>query len=232
MARLVEPGFRVAGTVDAVELEGRVADHRVDLVTNNKCSGILVEHLYAVAGVQLEARCLGQVADTYLARGALGAGGIASLVVCRGVGARLDIPARTGRLAGVGESSSCKDFVTIQVNDREVLATGPGRNIVELLFRVFGQVSRLVDTDTAYAQVLGVTICLVQRVGDNPVRHKVLGHRTNFRYGIVLLAVGRVLAETFNGTAIVGSGSIPLHGPNRSNQIIRCRLLLVNSGKT
>ena len=48
------------------------------------------------------------------------------------------------------------------------------------------------------------------------------------RIRIVLFQVRGVLAETFHRTTVIGSRSIPLHGPNRPNQVVRCRLHLFN----
>ena len=227
MARLVEPGFRISGAVDAVELERRVADHGIDLVADDEGRGILVQHLDAVTLVCLEIGCLAQLADADLAGGADGLGRVAPLVVRCGVCAGLDVPAGTGYFPGIGEGSASKDFVSVQVHHGVFFCTGAVGHIVELFFRVFGQVARLVDTDTADAQVLRVTEGLVQGIGNDAVRDKVLGLRPNGRDCVVLLCVWRVLAETFYGTAVIGGGRIPLHWPNRANQVIRCRLFLV-----
>ena len=232
VARLVEPGFRIAGTVDTIELEGRIADHRVDLVANNKGSGILAQHLDAVALVHVESGRLAQLTDTNLALGTYSLGRVAPLVVRRSVSSCLDVPTGPGGLAGVGKGSASKDFVPFQIDNGEFFATVACGYIIELLFRVFGQVARLVYTDTADTEVLCVTESLVQRVGNDSVWNKVLGHGSDGGHGIVLAGVRSILAETLDGTAVVCGGRIPLHGPYRTNQVIGCRLFLVNRSKS
>ena len=85
MAWLVEPGFGVSAAVDAVELERRVADHRIDLVADDKRRGILLLDLDAVTRVFGKAAELGNVSDTDGSRWSVLGNRVAFLVVGRGV---------------------------------------------------------------------------------------------------------------------------------------------------
>ena len=214
----MEPGFGVSGAVDPIELEQGVAHHGIDALADNECRGKLLEYLDAVAGIQGEVPCqFYQLAFTDGSRGGVGRGFVAALVGGRGVGSGLDFPMCRRLVASRCEFSSCGDLFALKVDNGIGFGTVACGNIVEVHFRVIGQVSRLVDTDTADTQVLCVAEGLVQCVGNECVGRKILGNRTYGRNSVVFFPVGNVFAETFYSTAVIGSGSVPLHGPNRAN---------------
>ena len=98
-----------------------------------------------------------------------------------------------------------------------------------MLFWIVRQITSLVNTNSANAQILGVTEGLVQRIGNNTIGDKILGHGAHWRHRIVFLGIRRVLAETFDSSAVVRGGRIPFHGPNRADKVVGCRLFLLNS---
>ena len=229
MARLMEPGFGISRTVDAIKLKGRITNHGIDLITNNKGRRILVKHLYTVTGIHLKRRYLSQVTNTDQTRRTFGLCSIASLICSCSIGTRLDGPARPRRQGGRSKRSSLKNGLSFQIDHGIRFGTGSVRHVVELLFVIFGQITCLVNTDTANTQVLRITESLVQSIGNDSIRNEVLRHRPHLGDRIMLLPIGSIMAKAFYSTAHIGSRSVPFHRPNRTNQVIRRGLFLLHS---
>ena len=229
MARLMEPGFRITRTIDAIEFKGGITNHGINLVTNNKGRRILVEYLNTVAGIHLKPRRMGQITNTYSTRRAFGLCRITSLICGCSISTSLDRPARSSRQTGGSKRSSLEHGISFQIDYRIRFGASSIRHIVELHFGIFGQVTSLVNTDTTDTQVLRVTESLVQSIRNDSVRNKVLRHRSHLGNRIMLFLIRSVLAKAFYGTPHIGSRSIPFHRPDGTNQVIRRGLFLLHS---
>ena len=97
MAGFMEPGFRITRTVNTVELQGRITDHGVNFIANDKCRRILVKYFNTVTSIGFKARGLGQITDTNLTGRAFGTCRIAFLISRCSIGTGLNYPARARR---------------------------------------------------------------------------------------------------------------------------------------
>ena len=208
VARTMEPGFRVAAALDAVELEHGVANHCVHVVADNECAGKFLAHLDAQTLVGRDP--LRDVSD---ADGARGTGEI-NLVAIFDVfcDARSGDDGPIGCCCGVCRyefSLYCRaERLAVFIDD---LKFGSLADMVELALGIGGQVARLVHADRRNVGVQGVEVGLVQGVGNKGVclvrcRCCVFGeYVVQFRHGRIVCANDRV---------------VPTEWINRPNQVV------------
>ena len=166
MASGVEPRISVTTAVDAVELEGGILHHGVDLVGDDECTGNVVADLDAETRICRDA--LRNVTDHDGAGLTLNVDLVTLLVVRGGVCTRDNRPVRscgrTGRTERTHELGGKR--LTVNIDDFEV---GGVTDIIELAFRVFFEVTGLVHTNRRHAVVDSVQIGLVQSIWNQGV---------------------------------------------------------------